>query len=159
MNITRVLLTAIFLLVFYGCEYPPPPGSSAPPSFLDPAPSRPTSETVIWAGLNVLSAPPVSDFVVVVQNNEITTWGVRGYVKVPNDSMGLDMRRYWIGKQSKNQLVNLSKNQDGTLDLSSFIVVEGQALGQPPSKANPEIIAEVEDFKLLFLTPPDELGD
>ena len=123
-----------------------------PPSFLDPAPSRPTSDTSIWAGVNLLTDPPIKDYLLVIDKGRVVGWGQRGTVDVPNESMGVDMRAYWISPKAGAQFQHSSA---GKIQLTDFLVLRGRELGKTPSLDEATIVGEVTNSTLNFFQPQE----
>jgi len=89
-----------------------------PPGFLDEPPPAPTSNTLVLSGGTLIAEEQIDDSVVVVSQGELTAWGQRGAVSMPNDSIGKDMRNKWIvpGSQADlaaGELPNLAHFQAG----------------------------------------------
>ena len=100
----------VFLTV--ACAEPPPAanGSNAqssaaqenpvdkpmPAGFLDAPPAPPTSNTVVLSGGNLVLDDVSTDTAIVISNGRLITWGRRGDVDMPNDSIGHDMRGKWL---------------------------------------------------------------
>ena len=128
MKLLLLLCTVNLIVLVSGCSQSKNETANMPPSFLDPAPSRPSSETAIWAGVNLLTNPPINDYLLVIEKGRVVGWGQRGSVDVPNDSMGVDMRAYWISQKlarsSNNRVRAKSK-------LTDFLVLRGGELGNP----------------------------
>ena len=79
-------------------EEVPEPETTLPPSFLDEPPPPPTSATEILGGgtLVLTDGTLIEDSLIVITDGKIVTWGRRGEVDVPNDSVGHDLRGKWI---------------------------------------------------------------
>ena len=150
---TLFLLAAVTFLTL-GCAPPPSDPKNSPPSFLDPAPSPPTSETTIWSGINMMTDPPMNDLIVIVNENRVVDWGKRGTLEVPNDSVGMDMRAYWITKESGEPF---SQENSINIDLTNFLVVKGSEIGVRPLMQNAEVIARIENSNLIFLKASESL--
>lgn len=102
MKIFKVI-TLLAAVIGAGCsaEEPtdvqrPVDSGSMPPGFLDSAPPGPESNTKVLSGGTLMTEPPVQDAVVVITDGAVISWGSRGSVDMPNDSIGLDMRGKWI---------------------------------------------------------------
>ena len=67
-----------------------------PPGFLDDAPAPPTSENHVFSGGTLVLDEEINDAVVVIAKGKLVSWGKRGEVDVPNDSIGYDMRGKWL---------------------------------------------------------------
>ena len=148
-----LLLFAANLIVFgSGCSQRKNETANMPPSFLDPAPSRPTSDTAIWAGVNLLTDPPTNDYLLVIEKGRVVGWGQRGSVDVPNDSMGVDMRAYWISPKTGAQFQHSSS---GKIQLTDFLVLRGSELGKTPSLDEATIVGEVTNSTLDFFQPEE----
>ncbi|XOV81448.1 MAG: hypothetical protein ACFHXK_11225 [bacterium] len=108
----RIVLLMVAFLVLTACggAEPNTPSSDAesaaatgaeavealPPGFTDEPPPPPTSDTTVFSGGTLLLEESISDAVVVISNNTLISWGRRGNVDLPNDSVGMDMRGKWI---------------------------------------------------------------
>ena len=147
MKLFIILVTTTIALFSAGCSKPKNEGTSPPASFLDPAPSLPTSQTTIWAGINLMTEPLINDYIVVIHKNQLINWGKRGSVEVPNDSVGVDMRRYWIKSESGEPLLY---DDSGKIDLSSFVVIKGHQMGVRPTSDSAKIVARIENLNLIF---------
>ncbi|OUX41021.1 MAG: hypothetical protein CBE21_06195 [Proteobacteria bacterium TMED261] len=150
---TLFRLAAVTFLTL-GCAPPQSDPKNSPPSFLDPAPSPPTSETTIWSGINMMTDPPMNDLIVIVNENRVVDWGKRGTLEVPNDSVGMDMRAYWITKESGEPF---SQENSINIDLTNFLVVKGSEIGVRPLIQNAEVIARIENSNLIFLKASESL--
>ena len=141
-------------LIFWGSGCSPSKNEtgSMPPSFLDPAPSRPTSNTAIWAGVNLLTDPPINDYLLVIDKGRVVGWGQRGTVDVPNESMGVDMRAYWISPKAGAQF---QYSSTGKIQLTEFLVLRGSELGKTPSLDEATIVGEVSNSTLDFFQPEE----
>ena len=141
-------------LIFLGSGCSPSKNETGnmPPSFLDPAPSRPTSDTAIWAGVNLLTDPPINDYLLVIDKGRVVGWGQRGTVEVPNDSMGVDMRAYWISPKTGAQFQHSSA---GKIQLTDFLVLRGRELGKTPSLDEATLVGEVTNSTLDFFQPEE----
>ena len=142
-----ILLYLFIVLLALSCSAPKDESANAPPSFLDPAPNRPTSETTIWAGINLMTEPPTNDYVLVIHKNQIMKWGKRGSIEVPHDSVGIDMRRYWIKHEPAN---SLRYDDSGKIDLTNFEVIEGEKMGVKPTNNDSKVIARIKDSKIVY---------
>lgn len=69
---------------------------SMPPGFTDEPPAPPTSSTIVLSGGNLITETLVEDSVVVLHKGKVVTWGKRGEVDMPNDSIGIDVRGKWL---------------------------------------------------------------
>ena len=148
-----LLLFAVNLIVLgSGCSQSKNETASMPPSFLDPAPSRPTSDTAIWAGVNLLTDPPINDYLLVIDQGRVVGWGQRGTVDVPNDSMGVDMRAYWISPKAG---AKFQQSSAGKIKLTDFLVLRGKELGKTPSLDEATIVGEVTNSTLDFFQPEE----
>ena len=99
-------------------ETRPQSDSAMPPGFLDEPPPPPTSNTLVLSGGTLVGEERIADSVVVVSLGELTAWGERGAVSMPNDSVGQDMRNKWIVPGSRadlaaGELPNLAYFQAG----------------------------------------------
>ena len=148
-----LLLFAVNLIVLgSGCSQSKNETANMPPSFLDPAPSRPTSDTAIWAGVNLLTDPPINDYLLVIDQGRVVGWGQRGTVDVPNDSMGVDMRAYWISPKAG---AKFQQSSAGKIKLTDFLVLRGKELGKTPSLDGATIVGEVTNSTLDFFQPEE----
>ena len=148
-----LLLFAVNLIVLgSGCSQSKNETANMPPSFLDPTPSRPTSDTAIWAGVNLLTDPPINDYLLVIDQGRVVGWGQRGTVDVPNDSMGVDMRAYWISPKAG---AKFQQSSAGKIKLTDFLVLRGKELGKTPSLDEATIVGEVTNSTLDFFQPEE----
>ena len=148
-----LLLCGVNLIVLgSSCSASKNETGNMPPSFLDPAPTRPTSDTSIWAGVNLLTDPPIKDYLLVIDKGRVVGWGQRGTVDVPNDSMGVDMRAYWISPKAGAQFQHSSA---GKIQLTDFLVLRGRELGKTPSLDEATIVGEVTNSTLNFFQPQE----
>ena len=152
MKLLLLLCTVNLIVLVSGCSQSKNETANMPPSFLDPAPSRPTSETAIWAGVNLLTDPPINDYLLVIEKGRVVGWGQRGTVDVPNDSMGVDMRAYWISPKAGAQF---QKSSAGKIQLTDFLVLRGRELGKTPSLDEATIVGEVTNSTLDFFQPEE----
>ena len=152
MKLLLLLCTANLIILGSGCSQSKNETANMPPSFLDPAPSRPTSDTAIWAGVNLLTDPPINDYLLVIEKGRVLGWGQRGTVDVPNDSMGVDMRAYWISPKAGAQFQYSSA---GKIQLTDFLVLRGSKLGKTPSLDEATIVGEVTNSTLDFFQPEE----
>ena len=150
MKILLLLFTVNLLVLGSGCSQSKSENTTMPPSFLDPAPSRPISETAIWSGVNLLTDPPMSDYLLVIKKDQVVGWGQRGTVDVPNDSMGVDMRAYWIAPKAGAEFQYSSA---GEIQLNDFLVLKGRDLGEATSLDRATIVGEVTNLTLDFFQP------
>ena len=148
MKFIVILLNLGIVLLTVSCSEPNNKSANAPPSFLDPAPSLPTSPTTIWAGINLMTEPPTTDYVLVIRKNQVMKWGKRGSIDVPNDSVGVDMRRYWVKNESTN---SLRYEDSGEIDLTNFVVIEGEKMGVKPTGDKSKVIARIKDSYIVYL--------
>ena len=152
MKLLLLLYTVNLIFLGSGCSQSKNETANMPPSFLDPAPSRPTSDTAIWAGVNLLTDPPINDYLLVIEKGRVVGWGQRGSVDVPNDSMGVDMRAYWISPKTGAQFQHSSS---GKIQLTDFLVLRGSKLGKTPSLDEATIVGEVTNSTLDFFQPEE----
>ena len=152
MKLLLLLCTVNLIVLVSGCSQSKNETANMPPSFLDPAPSRPSSETAIWAGVNLLTDPPINDYLLVIEKGRVVGWGQRGSVDVPNDSMGVDMRAYWISPKTGAQFQHSSA---GKIQLTDFLVLRGRELGKTPSLDDATIVGEVTNSTLDFFQPEE----
>ena len=94
-----------------------------------------------------MTEPLINDYIVVIHKNQLINWGKRGSVEVPNDSVGVDMRWYWIKSESGEPLLY---DDSGKIDLSSFVVIKGHQMGARPTADSAKIVARVENLNLIF---------
>ena len=147
MKFIVILLNLVIVLLTVSCSETNNESANAPPSFLDPAPSLPTSQTTIWAGINLMTEPPTTDYVLVIYKNQVMKWGKRGSIEVPNDSVGVDMRRYWVKNESTN---SLRYEDSGKIDLTNFVVIEGEKMGVKPTGVKSKVIARIKDSNIVY---------
>ena len=152
MKLLLLLCTVNLIVLVSGCSQSKNETANMPPSFLDPAPSRPSSETAIWAGVNLLTDPPINDYLLVIEKGRVVGWGQRGSVDVPNDSMGVDMRAYWISPKAGAQF---QQSSEGKIQLTDFLVLRGRELGKTPSLDEATIVGEVTNSTLDFFQPEE----
>lgn len=152
MKLLLLLCTVNLIVLDSGCSQRKNETANMPPSFLDPAPSRPTSDTAIWAGVNLLTDPPINDYLLVIDKGRVVGWGQRGTVDVPNDSMGIDMRAYWISPKAGAQF---QQSSAGKIKLTDFLVLRGKELGKTPSLDEATIVGEVTNSTLDFFQPEE----
>ncbi len=152
MKLLLLLCTVNLIVLVSGCSQSKNETANMPPSFLDPAPSRPSSETAIWAGVNLLTDPPINDYLLVIEKGRVVGWGQRGSVDVPNDSMGVDMRAYWISPKAGAQS---QQSSAGKIQLTDFLVLRGSELGKTPSLDEATIVGEVTNSTLDFFQPEE----
>ena len=150
MKFLLLLFTVNLLVLGSGCSQSKSENTNMPPSFLDPAPSRPISETAIWSGINLLTDPPMSDYLLVIKKNQVVGWGQRGTVDVPNDSMGIDMRAYWIAPKAGAEF---HYSNAGEIQLKDFLVLKGGDLGEAKFLDKAIIVGEVTNLTLDFFQP------
>ena len=152
MKLILLLFAANLIVLGSGCSQRKNETANMPPSFLDPAPSRPTSDTAIWAGVNLLTDPPINDYLLVIDKGRVVGWGQRGTVDVPNDSMGVDMRAYWISPKAGAQF---QQSSAGKIKLTDFLILRGKELGKTPSLDEATIVGEVTNSTLDFFQPEE----
>ena len=152
MKLLLLLCTVNLIVLGSGCSQSKNETANMPPSFLDPAPSRPPSDTAIWAGVNLLTDPPINDYLLVIEKGRVVGWGQRGTVDVPNDSMGVDMRAYWISPKAGAQF---QQSSTGKIQLTDFLVLRGSELGKTPSLDEATIVGEVTNSTLDFFQPEE----
>lgn len=152
MKLLLLLCTVNLIVLVSGCSQSKNETANMPPSFLDPAPSRPTSDTAIWAGVNLLTDPPINDYLLVIEKGRVVGWGQRGSVDVPNDSMGVDMRAYWISPKAGTQF---QQSSAGKIQLTDFLVLRGSELGKTPFLDEATIVGEVTNSTLDFFQPEE----
>ena len=152
MKLLLLLFAANLIVLGSGCSQRKNETANMPPSFLDPVPSRPTSDTAIWAGVNLLTDPPINDYLLVIDKGRVVDWGQRGSVDVPNDSMGVDMRAYWISPKAGAQF---QQSSAGKIKLTDFLVLRGKELGKTPSLDEATIVGEVTNSTLDFFQPEE----
>ena len=152
MKLLLLLCTVNLIVLVSGCSQSKNETANMPPSFLDPAPSRPSSETAIWAGVNLLTDPPINDYLLVIEKGRVVGWGQRGTVDVPNDSMGVDMRAYWISPKAG---AKFQQSSAGKIKLTDFLVLRGKELGKTPSLDGATIVGEVTNSTLDFFQPEE----
>lgn len=92
----------------------------------------------------------MSDYLLVIKKDQVVGWGQRGTVDVPNDSMGVDMRAYWIAPKAGAEFQYSSV---GEIQLNDFLVLRGSNLGQTPSLDQATIVGEVTNLTLDFFQP------
>ena len=152
MKLLLLLCTVNLIVLVSGCSQSKNETANMPPSFLDPAPSRPTSDTAIWAGVNLLTDPPINDYLLVIEKGRVVGWGQIGSLDVPNDSMGVDMRAYWISPKAGAQF---QQSSAGEIQLTDFLVLRGSELGKTPSLDEATIVGEVTNSTLDFFQPEE----
>ena len=92
----------------------------------------------------------MSDYLVVIKKGQVVGWGQRGTIDVPNDSMGVDMRAYWIAPKVGAEFQYSSA---GEIELNDFLVLKGRDLGEATSLDKAAIVGEVTNLTLDFFQP------
>ena len=96
MKITLFYLCSL-MLTLTACDAPHREAESpALPGFTDAPPPPPRSDTVILSGGVLVAEQDLPDSVIVIANGKLLRWGARGSVAVPNDSVGRDLRGFWL---------------------------------------------------------------
>ena len=112
------------------------PATELPPGFTDEPPAGPTSSTTVLSGGILYSEDTFEDAAIVITAGKLVSWGTRGEVDMPNDSIGVDMRGKWItpGVQNPDGSLTLrSMPQNG--EEASFLIFSDQPAEQPDTAA------------------------
>ncbi len=135
--LTLCLATLLTTALLTGCAEPPPPAAEPapsnqemPPGFLDEPPAPPTSSTQVLSGGTLVTDGIIEDSVVVLNDGKLVSWGKRGEVEMPNDSVGFDLRGKWITPGTWEDATTGNLPLNGALqpgDVANFLI-----LREPP---------------------------